>query len=123
MGGGGEPLGCCGSLRRKFIVQPRKNTKNKLKKAPTLPGSFYMIMPRTIGWVGRSALRTPGGASPPGPGTMLSHLALELGPENQTMRGGVLIKDRVCLLREMTMASGLGHINSDPKVNEGKTGP
>lgn len=59
------------------------------KKAPTLPGSFYMIMLRTIGWVGRSALRTRRGASPPGPGTALSHLALELGPENQTMRAAV----------------------------------
>lgn len=46
-------------------------------------------MLRTIEWVGCAALRTPREASPLRPGTMLSHLTLELWPENKTMRVAV----------------------------------
>lgn len=46
------------------------------------------------------------------------------GKPNNVSGGGAAYRSRIaCLLREMTMASELGHINSDPKVNEGKTGP
>lgn len=89
MRGGGEPVGCSGILRRKGIVQERKNTTTIIKKTPTLPGSFYMIMLRTIEWVGQTALRTPRGASPLRPGATLSHLTLELRPENKTMQVAV----------------------------------
>lgn len=64
MRGGGELVGRSGTLRRKGIVQERKNTTTIIKKNPTLPGSFYMIMLRTIELVGRAALRTLRGASP-----------------------------------------------------------
>lgn len=90
MRGGGEPVGCSGTLRRKGIVQERKNTTTIMKKKKTiLPGSFYMIMWRTIERVGRAALRTQRGASPLRPGATLSHLTLELRPENKTMRVAV----------------------------------
>lgn len=66
-----------------------KHNNNNLKKKKTLPESFYIIMLRTIEWVGCAALRTPREASPLRPGTMLSHLTLELWPENKTMRVAV----------------------------------
>lgn len=90
MRGGGELVGCYGTLRRKGIVQERKNTTTIYKKKnPTLPESFYIIMLRTIEWVGCAALRTPREASPLRPGTMLSHLTLDLWPENKTMQVAV----------------------------------
>lgn len=48
-----------------------------------------MIMSRTIEWVGRAALRMLREASPLRPVATLSHLSLELRPENKTMRVAV----------------------------------
>lgn len=89
-----------------------KHNNNK-KKNPTLPESFYMIMSRTIEWVGSTTLRILKEASPLRPGMMLSHLSLEHKQENKTMRVAEQVaywSTTVCPLREITMAFGLWHI-------------
>lgn len=122
MGGGGEPLGCYGSLRRKFIVQPRKNTK----KSPDSSWIFLYDYAEN-NWVGGTerfedaersvSSGTWNGAFTPRSGT-------RAGKSNNASGCEAAYRSRIaCLLREMTMASELGYINADPKVNEGKTGP